>query len=117
MAETRMLSAASSPVMALAHASSSTGGSSRNMKSTMAGTSPSTATRSLTSGASRQNTCASNASSGHGADPPVSQGPQASMNASTDMARMYSPLRWVSLTTSKKAGEWLTSSRANHSTN
>ena len=38
------------------------------------------------------------------------------MKASVDMARMYSPFMWVSLTTSKKAGEWLTSSSRNHCT-
>ena len=38
------------------------------------------------------------------------------MKASVDMARMYSPFMWVSLATSKKAGEWLTSDSENHST-
>ena len=38
------------------------------------------------------------------------------MNSSVDRARMYSPFMWVSLATSKKAGEWLTSSSRNHST-
>ena len=35
------------------------------------------------------------------------------MNRSSGRARMYSPFMWVSFFTSKKAGEWLTSSRRN----
>ena len=38
------------------------------------------------------------------------------MNASGAMARMYSPFMCVSLATSKKAGEWLTSASANQLT-
>ncbi len=90
-------------------------GSSRNMKSTMAGTSPRVATRSWTSGARAANTAWSKSATGHGAAAPVSQGRDASMNSPSGMARMYSPFIWVSLATSKKAGEWLTSSRRNHS--
>ena len=47
---------------------------------------------------------------------PSSHGRHASTKSSADRARMYSPFMWVSLATSKKAGEWLTSARRNHST-
>ncbi len=81
----------------------------------MPGTSSRMATRSWTSGANRVKTSASKASAGHGARSPVNQGPHASTKAWVVRARTYSPFRWVSLATSKKAGEWLTSSSRNHS--
>ncbi len=75
----------------------------------------STATRSWTTGAMASKTDSSNAPVGHGHASPSSHGRHASMKAVVGMARMYSPFMWVSLTTSKKAGAWLTSSSRNHS--
>src|SRR5665213_1175879 len=116
MVAARMAGAPSSPTTDLAHESGSKTGVSQKRKSTMAGTSPSTVTRSWTTGAMAANTAASKASAGHGVASPSSHGRHASTKSEGAMARMYSPFMWVSLATSKKAGEWLTSSSANHDT-
>ena len=46
---------------------------------------------------------------------PPSHGAHTAANSSGDRARMYSPLNARSFFTSKKAGEWLTSSSRNSS--
>ncbi len=79
----------------------------------MAGTSPSTATRSWTRGAMVRKTASSKRSGGHGARPGASQGPAASTKSSTDMARRYSLFIHSSFFTSKNAGAWFTSDSSN----
>jgi hypothetical protein len=99
--------------MTLSHEALSSGAPAENRKSTWLGTSPRTFTRSCTSGAIARNTSGSNASAGHGAEGPSTQGAHAATNSSTVSARMYSPLNACSFFTSKKAGDDVTSAMEN----
>ena len=110
-----MISALSAPAtMTFSHAAGSTGGSSRNRKSTCSGTSESVRTRSWTSGAMASNTSAENRSAGHGAAS-NSQWVLRLTNSSVGRARTYSALTCSSFFMSKKALALVTSSSRNSS--